>query len=123
MEAMLKMKKIDIAALKRVFERNAVVLSEDTEADVFALAEDELALVLLLGEVEIAALDEPDGPRGKTPLPVLRRHADLAWKNWNTASSWLCISWSTVPTAVMRPPPSMIARSAVALAAPANARN
>ncbi|MGO1184200.1 MAG: excinuclease ABC subunit UvrC [Micrococcaceae bacterium] len=32
----------DIAALKRVFERNAVVLSENTEADVFAFAEDEL---------------------------------------------------------------------------------
>ncbi|MFD1211471.1 excinuclease ABC subunit UvrC [Arthrobacter sp. GCM10027362] len=32
----------DIAALKRVFERNAVVLSEDTDADVFAMAEDEL---------------------------------------------------------------------------------
>ncbi|NKX55852.1 excinuclease ABC subunit UvrC [Arthrobacter mobilis] len=32
----------DIAALKKVFERNAVVLSEDTDADVFALAEDEL---------------------------------------------------------------------------------
>jgi excinuclease ABC subunit C len=32
----------DIAALRRVFERNAVVLAEDTEADVFALAEDEL---------------------------------------------------------------------------------
>ncbi|GAA1339180.1 excinuclease ABC subunit UvrC [Arthrobacter roseus] len=32
----------DIAALKRVFERNTVVLSEDTEADVFAIEEDEL---------------------------------------------------------------------------------
>ncbi|GER23417.1 UvrABC system protein C [Zafaria cholistanensis] len=32
----------DIAALRRVFERNAVVLAEDTEADVFAVAEDEL---------------------------------------------------------------------------------
>ena len=32
----------DIAALKRVFERNAVVLSESTEADIFALSEDEL---------------------------------------------------------------------------------
>src|SRR6185312_8880036 len=32
----------DIAALRRVFERNAVVLSEDTEADIFALAQDEL---------------------------------------------------------------------------------
>ncbi|MCG2622051.1 excinuclease ABC subunit UvrC [Arthrobacter sp. I2-34] len=32
----------DIAALKRVFERNAVVLSEDTDADVFAMSEDEL---------------------------------------------------------------------------------
>lgn len=32
----------DIAALRRVFERNAVVLSEDTEADIFAIAEDEL---------------------------------------------------------------------------------
>ncbi|MFC7402447.1 excinuclease ABC subunit UvrC [Citricoccus sp. GCM10030269] len=32
----------DIAALKRVFERNAVVLSENTEADVFAFSEDEL---------------------------------------------------------------------------------
>ncbi|TJY70883.1 excinuclease ABC subunit UvrC [Arthrobacter sp. CAU 1506] len=32
----------DIAALRRVFERNAVVLSEDTDADVFALAQDEL---------------------------------------------------------------------------------
>ncbi|WP_139003618.1 excinuclease ABC subunit UvrC [Arthrobacter crystallopoietes] len=32
----------DIAALKRVFERNAVVLGEDTDADIFALAEDEL---------------------------------------------------------------------------------
>ncbi|XKH56244.1 excinuclease ABC subunit UvrC [Citricoccus nitrophenolicus] len=32
----------DIAALKRVFERNAVVLSETTEADIFAFADDEL---------------------------------------------------------------------------------
>lgn len=32
----------DIAALRKVFERNAVVLSEDTDADVFALMEDEL---------------------------------------------------------------------------------
>lgn len=32
----------DIAALKRVFERNAVVLPETTEADIFAFAEDEL---------------------------------------------------------------------------------
>jgi excinuclease ABC subunit C len=32
----------DIIALKKVFERNAVVLSEDTDADVFALHEDEL---------------------------------------------------------------------------------
>ena len=32
----------DIAALKRVFERNAVVLPESTEADIFAIAEDEL---------------------------------------------------------------------------------
>ncbi|QCU78126.1 excinuclease ABC subunit UvrC [Citricoccus sp. SGAir0253] len=32
----------DIAALRRVFERNAVVLPESTEADVFAFAEDEL---------------------------------------------------------------------------------
>ncbi|WP_309081861.1 excinuclease ABC subunit UvrC [Zhihengliuella sp.] len=32
----------DVEALKRVFERNAVVLAEDTEADIFALAEDEL---------------------------------------------------------------------------------
>ncbi|GAA3689166.1 excinuclease ABC subunit UvrC [Arthrobacter ginkgonis] len=32
----------DIAALRRVFERNAVVLAEDTEADVFAVSEDEL---------------------------------------------------------------------------------
>ncbi|MEV4901329.1 excinuclease ABC subunit UvrC [Citricoccus sp. NPDC055426] len=32
----------DIAALKRVFERNAVVLPESTEADIFAFAEDEL---------------------------------------------------------------------------------
>ncbi|WP_372697746.1 excinuclease ABC subunit UvrC [Arthrobacter sp. JSM 101049] len=32
----------DIAALRRVFERNAVVLSEDTEADIFAVAEDDL---------------------------------------------------------------------------------
>ncbi|MET1155469.1 excinuclease ABC subunit UvrC [Arthrobacter sp.] len=32
----------DIAALRRVFERNAVVLSENTDADVFALAQDEL---------------------------------------------------------------------------------
>jgi excinuclease ABC subunit C len=32
----------DIAALRKVFERNAVVLSEDTDADVFALHEDEL---------------------------------------------------------------------------------
>lgn len=32
----------DIAALKRVFERNAVVLSESTEADIFAFSEDEL---------------------------------------------------------------------------------
>jgi excinuclease ABC subunit C len=32
----------DIAALKRVFERNAVVLPEDTDADIFALAEDQL---------------------------------------------------------------------------------
>ncbi|MFB0834160.1 excinuclease ABC subunit UvrC [Arthrobacter halodurans] len=32
----------DIAALRRVFERNAVVLAEDTEADIFAVAEDDL---------------------------------------------------------------------------------
>ncbi|WP_010525066.1 excinuclease ABC subunit UvrC [Nesterenkonia sp. F] len=32
----------DLEALRRVFERNAVVLGEDTEADVFAFAEDEL---------------------------------------------------------------------------------
>lgn len=32
----------DIAALKRVFERNAVVLAENTEADIFGVHEDEL---------------------------------------------------------------------------------
>jgi excinuclease ABC subunit C len=32
----------DISALRKVFERNAVVLAEDTDADVFALFEDEL---------------------------------------------------------------------------------
>ncbi|MEC5199684.1 excinuclease ABC subunit C [Arthrobacter sp. PL16] len=32
----------DISALRRVFERNTVVLSEDTDADIFALREDEL---------------------------------------------------------------------------------
>ncbi len=32
----------DIPALRKVFERNAVVLAEDTDADVFALHEDEL---------------------------------------------------------------------------------
>jgi excinuclease ABC subunit C len=32
----------DIFALRKVFERNAVVLSEDTDADIFALHEDEL---------------------------------------------------------------------------------
>jgi excinuclease ABC subunit C len=32
----------DIAALRRVFERNTVVLSEDTDADIFAIREDEL---------------------------------------------------------------------------------
>jgi excinuclease ABC subunit C len=32
----------DISALRRVFERNTVVLSEDTDADIFALKEDEL---------------------------------------------------------------------------------
>ncbi|CAH0152041.1 UvrABC system protein C [Arthrobacter sp. Bi83] len=32
----------DIVALRKVFERNAVVLAEDTDADVFALYEDEL---------------------------------------------------------------------------------
>ncbi|WP_430295132.1 excinuclease ABC subunit UvrC [Sinomonas sp. B1-1] len=32
----------DIIAMKKVFERNAVVLSEETDADVFALEEDEL---------------------------------------------------------------------------------
>nr|WP_285178442.1 excinuclease ABC subunit UvrC [Micrococcus terreus]MDK7699849.1 excinuclease ABC subunit UvrC [Micrococcus terreus] len=32
----------DIAALRRVFERNAVVLPDSTEADIFALSEDEL---------------------------------------------------------------------------------
>lgn len=32
----------DIIALKKVFERNAVVLAEDTDADIFALHEDEL---------------------------------------------------------------------------------
>lgn len=32
----------DISALRKVFERNAVVLAEDTDADVFALYEDEL---------------------------------------------------------------------------------
>ncbi|WP_138442840.1 excinuclease ABC subunit UvrC [Sinomonas susongensis] len=32
----------DIVAMRKVFERNAVVLSEDTDADVFAVEEDEL---------------------------------------------------------------------------------
>ena len=32
----------DIAALRKVFERNSVVLSEDTDADIFAIKEDEL---------------------------------------------------------------------------------
>ena len=32
----------DIAALRKVFERNAVVLAEETDADIFALHEDEL---------------------------------------------------------------------------------
>ncbi|GAB3188726.1 excinuclease ABC subunit UvrC [Nesterenkonia suensis] len=32
----------DLEALRRVFERNAVVLAEDTDADIFAFAEDEL---------------------------------------------------------------------------------
>jgi excinuclease ABC subunit C len=32
----------DISALRKVFERNAVVLAEDTDADIFALHEDEL---------------------------------------------------------------------------------
>ncbi|MHA7189609.1 excinuclease ABC subunit UvrC [Arthrobacter sp. MDT2-16] len=32
----------DISALRRVFERNTVVLSEDTDADIFAIKEDEL---------------------------------------------------------------------------------
>ncbi|GAB5079199.1 excinuclease ABC subunit UvrC [Arthrobacter sp. AD-310] len=32
----------DITALRKVFERNAVVLAEDTDADIFALHEDEL---------------------------------------------------------------------------------
>lgn len=32
----------DIVALRKVFERNAVVLAEDTDADIFALHEDEL---------------------------------------------------------------------------------
>ncbi|MBB5597870.1 excinuclease ABC subunit UvrC [Neomicrococcus lactis] len=32
----------EIAALRRVFERNAVVLDDSTEADIFAVAEDEL---------------------------------------------------------------------------------
>ena len=32
----------ELEALRRVFERNAVVLSEETEADIFAFAEDEL---------------------------------------------------------------------------------
>ena len=32
----------DIIALRKVFERNAVVLAEDTDADIFALHEDEL---------------------------------------------------------------------------------
>ena len=32
----------DLEALRRVFERNAVVLSEETDADIFAFAEDEL---------------------------------------------------------------------------------
>lgn len=32
----------DLEALRRVFERNAVVLTEDTEADIFAFAQDEL---------------------------------------------------------------------------------
>ncbi|WP_285724937.1 excinuclease ABC subunit UvrC [Psychromicrobium xiongbiense] len=32
----------DVVALRKVFERNAVVLSEDTSADVFAMHEDEL---------------------------------------------------------------------------------
>jgi excinuclease ABC subunit C len=32
----------DLEAIRRVFERNTVVLSEETQADIFALAEDEL---------------------------------------------------------------------------------
>ena len=32
----------DLEAIRRVFERNAVVLAEDTEADIFAFAQDEL---------------------------------------------------------------------------------
>lgn len=36
----------DIAALRRVFERNAVVLAENTEADVFALHMDELEVAV-----------------------------------------------------------------------------
>ncbi|MBG6218347.1 excinuclease ABC subunit C [Arthrobacter sp. CAN_A6] len=32
----------DIAALKKVFERNTVVLAEDTDADIFAIKEDDL---------------------------------------------------------------------------------
>ena len=32
----------DIAALKKVFERNTVVLSEDTDADIFGMVQDEL---------------------------------------------------------------------------------
>ncbi|MFZ3453134.1 excinuclease ABC subunit UvrC [Arthrobacter sp. 7Tela_A1] len=32
----------DIAALRKVFERNSVVLSEDTDADIFGLVQDEL---------------------------------------------------------------------------------
>ena len=36
----------DIAALRRVFERNAVVLPENTEADIFALHADELEVAV-----------------------------------------------------------------------------
>ena len=44
----------DIAALRRVFERNAVVLPDTTEADVFALSEDELeAAVQVLSLIHI----------------------------------------------------------------------
>ena len=64
----------DIAALRRVFERNAVVLSEDTEADIFAVAEDDLEASVQVFHVRngrirgqrgwvVEKVEDTDGPK------------------------------------------------------------